>query len=140
MSIRIFTTILMLAGYVAKKSKHTPKTLKTTTEDYYTVTSHIILRNFGILLFLLFCVVFCFFCFVFVVVVFCPFFGGEGWVGFLDALVVFGFFGFLVFGQGDRCKEKIEHFRKSSGAIGNFGNFRKQKLSEFSEGPRSEPI
>ena len=32
------------------------------------------------------------------------------------------------------------HFRKRSEAIGNFGNFRKQNLSESSQGRRSEPI
>ena len=63
--------------------------------------------------------------------------------GLLVSLVVFGFLGFVVFGQGGRCKGKSSifgHFRKRSEAIGHFRNFRKQNLSESSEGPRSEPI
>ena len=88
-----------------KNKQQTPKSK--ISEDYYTVTSHIVLRFF------------CFFWFLWL----CLF-----------------FFVFLVFGQGGRCKGKVEYFRKRFEATGNFGNFRKQNLSESSEGPLSETI
>ena len=121
MSIRIFTIRLMLAGYVAKPVKTHPKIQKTKTnthtqkkreksEDYFTVTSHIVLRKF---------------CFVFVVfVVFVFLFCFSAFFGFLVSLVVFGFLGFL-FRQGCRCKAKIQAFSVI------FGNVPKQ--SEISE-------
>ena len=98
----------MLAGYVAKPVKAHPKIQKKEhkqknkiSEDYYTGTSHIVLR---------FCL-----------------------VGFLVSLV---FLGFSCSGKVVAVKEKWS----ISEAIGDFGNFRKQNLSESSEGPRSEPI
>ena len=70
--------------------------------------------------------------------------------------VFFGFLDFLVFalryiggGRSSRQQQPLflatapsifGHFRKRSEAIGNFENFRKQNLSESSEGPHSEPI
>ena len=63
---------------------------------------------------------------------------------FLVSLVVF--FLFLVFwfsGKVVAVKAKssiFAHYQKRSEAIGNFGNFRKQNLSESSEGPHSEQI
>ena len=112
MSIRISTILLTLAEYVAKPVKTHPRNTKNNqknknththnnqkkSEDYYTVTSHIVLR---IVLFLFFV-----FLFLFLWLCLC-------------------FFEFLMFLQGGRCKGKpsiFGHFRKRSEAIGNFGN------------------
>ena len=64
-------------------------------------------------------------------------------VFFLVSVVVFVFLVFWFSGQVVTVKVKssmLGHFRKRSEAIGNFGNFQKQNLSESSEGPRSQPI
>ena len=123
----VFLRISLLSGAVPQKQKtktNKNKQNKKISENYVGCCRVIVLRN---------CVFSCFLYFPFVLCVF----------GCLVSLVVFGFVGFLMFGQDGRCKGKIEnfgHFQKPSEAIGNFGNFRKQNLSESSEGPRSEPI
>ena len=119
----MFTIILMLAGYVAKPAKTHPTNTKTSkkkqlknpeshptkqfekkSEDYYTVTSHVVLR-------------FCLGCFGFL------FF----WFLWLCLLFLF----FLVFGQGGRCKGKIEHFRSFPETFRSNRKFRKFLETEF---------
>ena len=127
MSIRIFNVIPRLAGCVAQPVKHRQKQKTKKSEDQYTVTSHVILRNFGVVDFWCFLFSFCFFR---LFLWFC-FFGFCWCVWFF--VWFWCFLVFLVFGQGGRCKGKSSiagHFRKCSEAIENFGKFREQNLSE----------
>ena len=110
------------------KPKKPKKTRKQKTEDYYTVTSHIVLR------FVLFCF-FWLFWFVFVFLFFFCFLALLAFLFFFFVcvcvcfcfLVSLVFAGFLVFRQGGHCKGKSSifcHVRKHSEAIGNFDIFR----------------